>query len=131
MQYIVAYIAAAVFFLAVDFVWLARVAKSFYFDRLGDLVRKKPRMGAAAGFYVVFVLGIVYFSIVPAIEENAISTAAINGALFGFFTYATYDMTNYATLRHWPRVIVVVDIAWGTFLSSAAAIVGYGAQSLI
>ena len=124
-QYLTAYAATAVIFLAIDFIWLSKVARVFYFERLGDLLLDKPNMGAAVIFYAVYVIGIVFFAVVPALRAESASMALIHGALFGFFAYATYDMTNYATLRNWPLVVSLVDIAWGTCLTGASALAGY------
>ena len=123
---ITAYVVTAIVFLGIDYLWLSRVAKSFYFDRLGDMVLDKPKMGAAALFYAVYVIGIVIFAVAPALKgPGGATTAALYGALFGFFAYATYDMTNYATLKNWPVAITVVDIAWGTVLTGVSALAGY------
>ncbi len=123
-QYVIAYIAAAVVFLGVDFLWLSRIAKSFYYGRLGDMLLETPRMGAAVAFYAVYVLGIVIFAIAPALRADSISTALLYGALFGLLAYGTYDMTNYATLRQWSLTVSLVDMAWGTFLTAISASVG-------
>ncbi|MBB4303478.1 putative membrane protein [Rhodobium orientis] len=123
---ITAYVVTAIVFLGIDYVWLSKVAKSFYFDRLGDMVLDKPKMGAAALFYAVYVVGIVIFAVAPALKgSGSATTAALYGALFGFFAYATYDMTNYATLKNWPVVITAVDIVWGTVLTGVSALAGY------
>lgn len=125
LHYVIAYIATALVFLAIDYVWLAHVATKFYFERIGHLLMEKPNMVAAAGFYAVYVVGIVVFAVAPALKNGNVSTAAIYGALFGFFTYATYDMTNYATLRGWPFHVVLVDVAWGTVLTCVSAVLGF------
>ena len=82
-------------------------------------------MGTAAGFYAVYVAGIVFFAISPALNNGAALTALVHGAMFGFFAYATYGMTNYATLRNWPASLTLVDMAWGTFLTGVSAWLGY------
>lgn len=125
LQHVTAYLATATIFLALDFVWLSYVAKRFYFERLDHLLLDSPRLGAAAAFYAVYVIGIVIFAVAPALKEQALGTAVLFGALFGFFAYATYDMTNYSTLRDWPLAIVVVDVAWGTVLTGFSAACGY------
>ncbi len=124
-QLVIAYFATAIVFLAIDFVWLSQVATRFYFDRIGHLLMDKPNMAAAGAFYVVYVVGIVIFAVAPALKSESVGTAIVFGALFGFFTYATYDMTNYATMKNWPIVVVLVDVAWGAFLSAFAAGAGY------
>ena len=124
-QYLIAYAVTAVVFLGIDFVWLSRIAKGFYYDRLGELLLEKPNLGAAVAFYAIYVIGIIIFAVAPALKEQSASTALIFGALFGFFAYATYDMTNYATLRNWSLTVSLVDIVWGTFLTGISAWLGY------
>lgn len=124
-QYLTAYAVTAVVFLGIDFVWLSRIAKRFYYDRLGELLLEKPNLGAAVAFYAIYVIGIIIFAVAPALKEQSASTALIYGALFGFFAYATYDMTNYATLRNWSLTVSLVDIVWGTFLTGISAWLGY------
>ena len=125
VQYLSAYAITAVIFLGIDFVWLSNIAKRFYFDRLGELLREKPRLGAAVAFYAIYVVGIVIFAVAPALKEQSATTALVYGALFGFFAYATYDMTNYATLRNWSLTVSLVDVVWGTVLTGTAAFLGY------
>lgn len=125
IQHVVSYLATALVFLAIDYVWLTQVATRFYFDRIGHLLMDKPNMGAAAAFYLIYVVGIVIFAVGPALKTGNVSTAVLFGALFGFFTYATYDVTNYATLRDWPFIVVIVDISWGAILSAVSAGLGY------
>jgi uncharacterized membrane protein len=112
-------ISVPIFFL-IDMLWLGVVAKSFYQSRIGHLLGE-VQWGAAILFYFVFLVGLTIFATYPAITSGKISTALIYGALFGFFTYATYDLTNLATLRDWPLSIVIVDILWGTVLGASVA----------
>ena len=125
MQYVTAYIATAIAFFAIDLVWLSRIARRFYYDRLGHLLLRKPNIGAAAAFYAVFVVGIVFFAVVPALQTQDASRALLNGALFGFFAYSTYDMTNYATVKGWSLTVSVIDTIWGTGLTGLSALTGY------
>lgn len=125
MQYLAAYIVTAVIFLFIDFLWLGYIAKSFYFSRLGDLLLDKPNLAVAAVFYAVYVIGVVIFAVGPALQSGTWKTALIYGALFGFFCYATYDMTNLATLKGWPVTVAVVDVIWGTVLTGVSALLGY------
>ena len=125
MIWISAYLFTAVAFFAIDFLWLGSVAKRFYFSRLSHLLAEKINYPAAAGFYAIYVVGLVIFAVGPALEKSTWQTALTYGALFGFFCYATYDMTNQSTLKRWPATITVVDIAWGTVLSGVAATIGY------
>lgn len=125
MVYAVAYIAVALMFLALDALWLGVVARNFYLARLGELMRDKPDLGAAAMFYAIYVAGVVYFAIAPALAGGGVGRALLNGALFGLVAYATYDLTNLATLRGYSVELARVDIAWGAFLTAAASGVGY------
>ena len=130
-QYLTAYGVTAVVFLVIDFIWLSQVARGFYFERLGELLLDKPNMGAAAAFYAIYVVGVVIFSVAPALRTDSATTALVYGGLFGFFAYATYDMTNYATLRGWPLEVSLVDTAWGTCLTGVSALLGYSVTRLI
>ncbi|MEO9527055.1 DUF2177 family protein [Roseibium sp.] len=130
-QLVIAYFATALVFLAIDFVWLTQAATRFYYDRLGHLLMDKPNLVAAGLFYILYVVGIVVFAVAPALKGESIATALIYGALFGFFTYATYDLTNFATLRNWPLAVVAVDVAWGTFLAGFSAGAGYYLTRLV
>lgn len=125
MQYLAAYVATAAIFLFIDFLWLGYIAKTFYFSRLDGLLLDKPNLGVAAVFYAVYVIGVIIFAVGPALKSGSWQTALIYGALFGFFCYATYDMTNLATLKGWPVTIVVVDVIWGTVLTGVSALLGY------
>jgi uncharacterized membrane protein len=131
MIYVVAYIAAATVFLLLDFLWLGFVAKTFYRQEIGALLLEKFNKTAAIGFYLIFVVGVVIFAVLPALQAGSWKTALLYGALFGFFTYATYDMTNLATLKGWSFPVTVVDIAWGAFLTGISALAGYLATRAI
>jgi uncharacterized membrane protein len=124
-QYVIAYIATVFVFLGIDFIWLSRVATGFYASQLGDLLLEKPKLGAAAGFYLFYVVGIVFFAVMPALRGGGLTMALFNGALLGAVAYATYDMSNYATLKNWPLTMVVVDIAWGAVLTGVSAGLGF------
>jgi uncharacterized membrane protein len=131
LKLITAYLSTAVVFLAVDYVWLSHVSTQFYRDQIGHLLMDKPNLAAAAVFYVLYVVGIVVFAVAPALRSESFATAILYGALFGFFTYATYDVTNYATLKDWPVLVVAVDVAWGTVLSALSASLGYSLTRLV
>ena len=124
MTYVIAYISTLIVFLAIDLVWIAGLAKTFYKDQLGDLMADPIRISVAAGFYCVYIVGLLIFAIRPALQSESLHTAAILGALFGFFCYATYDFTNLATLKGWPVKMVIVDVSWGTFISALSAFAG-------
>lgn len=128
-KFLLIWLICTVIFLVIDLVWLGAVAKGFYQRGIGHLMAENFRMAAAVMFYAVYVIGIVYFCVSGAVDWKA---AALNGALFGFFCYATYDMTNYATLRDWPLSMTLVDIAWGTALTAFTAGAGFAvAKKLI
>ena len=103
-------------FFIVDILWLGVIAKGFYRRNLKFILSSDVNWTAAITFYLIYIAGILFFAVRPAINNNSLGQAAIFGALFGFFTYATYDLTNMATIKDWPLVIVVVDILWGVCL---------------
>jgi uncharacterized membrane protein len=115
-------ISVPVFFI-IDMIWLGVVASSFYKNQLGDLMQIS--WTPAIIFYLVYLIGLIIFAVYPGVLEGSWKTALIYGALFGFFTYATYDMTNLATLKDWPLAVVVVDIVWGTILGASVSVVTY------
>ncbi|MCW2925251.1 MAG: hypothetical protein JWM98_2655 [Thermoleophilia bacterium] len=112
---------ALVLFLAIDLLWLGIVANSVYRGMLGSLMRDKPNVPVAFAFYALFVVGLVYFGIAPADDGGSIGDALRDGALYGLFTYATFDLTNLAVLRDYPARIVPIDMAWGTVLGAAVS----------
>jgi uncharacterized membrane protein len=113
-----------VFFL-IDLVWLGVVARDFYRSQIGSLMADPIIWWAAILFYLLSVAGIVFFAVLPALDAGSWTKALLLGAAFGFFTYMTYDLTNLATLRGWPVMLTVVDIAWGTVLCGTVATAGY------
>ena len=124
-SFAVAYVAATVVFLVIDAIWLGSVVTKFYFSRLSHVIRKKPNLGVAALFYLVYILGIVVFAVEPGVREGSLMLTAAYGALLGFVAYGTYDFTNLATIRDWPWIITLVDIIWGTALTMVSAIAGH------
>ncbi len=125
MSFGVAYIAAFVTFVAVDMVWLGFMAGRLYRPTLGDIALSSVSLIPAAAFYVLYPVGLVIFAIAPALKSGGIGIAGLYGALFGLFTYATYDLTNQATLRNWTTQLSLVDMAWGTLLAALAAAIGF------
>ena len=111
-------ISVPIFFL-IDMLWLGVVASNFYREKLGDLM--EVSWLPAVGFYLVYLIGLTFFAMYPALSNGGWKYALLYGALFGFFTYATYDMTNLATLKDWPVSVVIVDIIWGTVLGALVA----------
>lgn len=119
------YLLTTIVFFAIDLVWLGVIAKNLYNKHLGGLLAEQVNWTAAIVFYLLFIIGIFIFAILPAVEKESFKYALIYGALFGFFTYATYDLTNLATLKGWPIKIVIIDIILGSVLTAAVSISGY------
>lgn len=117
-------IALPVFFI-IDMIWLVLVAKNFYQEQIGFLMKPNVNWFAAIIFYLLFIAGLVIFVISPAIEKHSWIHALLFGALFGLITYATYDLTNLATMKDWPLLVTVVDLIWGTVLASSISVITY------
>jgi len=124
---VIAYIATLVVFLGMDFVWLTVMTPRLYEPDLGPLMAAKPNMGAAIVFYALFMVGLVVFAILPALDRRDGRRAPLLGALFGLLAYATYDLTNLATLRGFTLRLTVADMIWGALVSAIAAAAGYAA----
>lgn len=122
---IISYLLTTIVFFAVDMLWLGLIAKKFYNKYLGSFLAEQVNWTAAIIFYLLFIAGIFVFVILPAVEKNSMMRAIAYGAMFGFITYATYDLTNLATLKDWPLTIVIVDIAWGSVLTAIVGVSGY------
>lgn len=122
---IISYLLTTIVFFAIDMTWLGFIAKNLYRKYLGGFLSDTVNWTAAIIFYLLFIVGIFYFAILPAIEKNSLAKAILSGALFGFFTYATYDLTNLATLKNWPLPIVFIDIIWGAVLTGLVSTAGY------
>ena len=119
------YFATLFAFFAIDMVWLGLVARSFYYDQLGFLLNPNTNWVAAMIFYLLFILGILVFVVLPGLKENSLKATILRAALFGLVTYATYDLTNLATVKDWPLAITLVDLAWGTVLTIAVSSIGF------
>jgi len=122
---LIAYTLTILVFLMIDLLWLGLIAKKLYRKYLGHLLSNKVNWPAAIIFYFIYIAGISYFAIYPAIDKDSVQTAILLGALLGFFAYATYDLTNLATLKGWPLSIVIIDIVWGIVLSTAVSVAGF------
>ncbi len=131
IRYLVAYAVTVVIFFALDFTWLGFVASGLYKAKMGDLLAARPNIPVAVVFYLLYVVGLVIFGEMRAFETGQWAQALLFGALFGFFAYATYDLTNLAVLRGYPASIAVIDMAWGTVLSGVCATAGYLVTGLI
>ena len=121
--YLKLYLAILIAFFAIDMVWLGLVARTFYRQQLGFLLAPSPNWLAAIVFYLLFIAGILFFVVIPGLEVDSLRATLLRAALFGLITYATYDLTNLATLAGWPVLVTVVDLAWGAFLSAAVTLV--------
>jgi uncharacterized membrane protein len=119
------YVIATCVFFGLDMLWLGLIAKNFYREQIGHLMRDSINWPAAILFYLLFIGGIIYFSVYPALRQDSLKVALVNGVLFGFFTYMTYDLTSLAIIREWPVPIVFVDIIWGMVLSGSVSVVTY------
>jgi uncharacterized membrane protein len=124
-RYVLLWLVTVPVFFLIDLVWLGVVARDFYRSQIGSLMADPIVWPAAILFYLLSIAGIIFFAVVPAIDEGSWTKALLLGAAFGFFTYMTYDLTNLATLQGWPVTLAVVDIAWGTVLSATVATVSY------
>jgi uncharacterized membrane protein len=121
MQFIYIYLLTLPIFFGIDMLWIGFLAKGFYRKKLGHLLRPDVNWPAALIFYLFYIIGILIFAALPALEKHSLRQAVILGGLFGFFTYATYDLSNLATLKEWPVSVVFVDILWGMALTSSVA----------
>ncbi len=125
IKLIYTYLAMAGAFLFIDLLWLGVIAKNIYKNQIGSFMRETPNWPAAIIFYALFIVGVIIFCVLPAVEKNSLNHAIIYGALFGFFTYMTYELTNYAVLKNWPLAIVPIDIVWGVILTAIISTVGF------
>lgn len=123
--YGVAYLATGLVFLAIDAIWLMLAAPRLYRPLMGDMLLESFRLVPAILFYMIYIAGIVVFAVAPAFASERWTTATFYGACLGFVAYATYDLTNQATLRNWPAAVTVADLCWGTFLTASAATIGF------
>jgi uncharacterized membrane protein len=119
------YLITFIIFFVIDLIWLGIVAKNLYQNQIGHLMAEKVNWVAAMLFYLLFIGGLVFFVLMPAVEAGSLGKAILLGAMFGFITYATYDLTNLATLKGWPITITIIDLAWGTFLGLSTSLFSY------
>lgn len=122
--YLKLYSISFVTFLLIDGIWLGVVARGFYKKHLGYLLAPNPNWTAALLFYLLFVAGVVFFVTVPGLQAGSWKAVLLRGAFFGLITYATYDLTNLATVKEWPMIVTVVDMMWGAVLSMVVGAVG-------
>jgi len=125
MELLKTYLVAFVVFFLIDIVWLVVVARKLYQKELGFIMSDKPIWPVAALFYLIFIVGLVFFVIHPSVEKNSWLYALLAGMLFGLITYATYDLTNLATLKDWPVKITIIDLIWGTSLGGLVSTITF------
>ena len=128
---VVAFAVTTVVFLILDAIWLGLISRNLYQREIGELLLPKPKLGAAAVFYVIYIVGLVYFCVAPGVAGQSALRGLLNGAMFGIVAYATYDLTNLATLKGWSTTLVFIDVAWGAVASTAASAVAVAVTSRV
>lgn len=131
LKYLAVYFSFLVSFVIIDFIWLLGIAKNLYRDDMGSLMASEPKLLAGLGFYLLYALGAAIFVILPAISKQSLLYAVQYGALFGFFCYMTYDLTNLAVIRGFPMRLAFVDIVWGSAVTAASSALAYWLGSKI
>lgn len=121
LKYFLLYLAFLVALVSIDLVWLLGIAKNVYRDEMGGLMALEPKLLAGLAFYVLYALGACIFVVIPALSKQSLSHALIYGALFGFFCYMTYDLTNLAVIRDFPTRLALIDIAWGSLVTAGVS----------
>ena len=124
-QFIATFFVSVVIFVAIDAVWLGKIAPKMYKQYIGHLMAEKPNFAAAGFFYLIFLFGLVYLSVIPAFESQSISKSVINGLVYGVACYATFDLTSQAVFKKWPSKITVIDLIWGGFLTTTVSVGTY------
>jgi uncharacterized membrane protein len=119
MKYALPYGIALAVFVVLDFLWIGLIARGIYTARIGEMLLDRPRWGVAVLFYLLYVVGLVYFAIAEGLNSGNWAHAALNGALFGFFTYLTYNATNLSVMKDYDPLVAVIDTGWGTFMGAA------------
>jgi uncharacterized membrane protein len=125
VTYVIGYVVALLTFFLADMAWLGTMAPRFYRPTLGDIAISGVNLPPAIVFYALYPVGLLIFATIPALKSGSVTTAVVLGALFGFFTYATYDLTNQATLRNWTLQLTLVDVAWGIILAAITSAVTF------
>ena len=121
LKYFLLYLAFLVALVSIDLVWLLGIAKNVYRDEMGSLMATEPKLLAGLAFYVLYALGACIFVVIPALSKQSLSYALMYGALFGFFCYMTYDLTNLAVIRDFPTRLAFIDIAWGSLVTASVS----------
>jgi uncharacterized membrane protein len=131
MRWVIAFVTAAVVFLAMDFTWLSQTNATVYRPIIGELLSPTLRVGPAIAFYVLYLAGLTFFAVAPGLAGGGMKRVALNAAVYGLCAYATYDLTNQATLKVWSTMLTALDLGWGVIVSTVAACAGYRAARLI
>ena len=131
MRAVVAYLSAAVAFGVLDYLWLSNAAPRLYRPAIGEIMADQVRWAPALIFYGLYLVGVTVLVVLPALKEGSVFKALTTGALFGLVAYATYDLTNQATLRIWPTHLTLIDITWGAFATATASVIAVLATRLI
>lgn len=125
LKYLTVYFSFLLILLVIDLIWLLGIAKSLYREEMGDLMASDPKLWAGLGFYLLYALGATIFVVLPALSKQSWIHALQYGALFGFFCYMTYDLTNLAVIRNFPIRLAFIDIAWGSSVTAVTAVFAY------
>ena len=125
VQSFIVYISALFIFLVIDLAWLGLIARNFYRQQLSALMLDRIKWPPAIVFYLIYIIGVLVLAVIPAVNESSALQAASFGALLGFVSYSTYDLSNLATIKKWPIRVVVADICWGTVLTAVISLVAY------
>lgn len=124
-EFMKTYSVAFVVFLVIDLLWLGLIAKNLYQTELGFIMAESPNWIAAGIFYLIFIVGLVFFVINPALAKDSWKYALLVGLFFGFITYSTYDLTNLATLKDWPLKVTLIDLVWGSSLGASVSTITF------
>jgi uncharacterized membrane protein len=124
-RHLYGYLATGAAFLVLDMIWLTLTASRLYRPRIGEIMADTVNIAPAVAFYLIYLTGVFVLAILPAAEANSWKRLLVHAAVFGFCAYATYDLTNQATLKTWSTTITLIDLTWGTFVTTAAASVGF------
>lgn len=128
---IIAVLVTTIVFLGLDAIWLKAVIGPFFRERIGHLMLEDPKLGVAAGFYIFYAIGIVYFAVMPGLAAGDIRLALFNGAFLGLIGYGTYEFTSMAIMKEWQWSMLTLDVGWGIFVSAAAAAAGFYAAGAV
>ena len=131
LKYFAVYFSFLITLIIIDLIWLLGIARNLYRDEMGSLMASEPKLWAGLAFYLLYALGASIFVIFPAISKQSWIYAAQYGALFGFFCYMTYDLTNLAVIRDFPMRLAFVDIVWGSAVTALSATIAYWAGNRI